>query len=269
MSDPESEVIERFGILNTLIDPSDHPWHGIPYPGSYVIDADGTVIAKFFESRLNLRASAQDLLRAATGETVEAQARPHAGTDAQATNAGEVTVDVSYDGDVMCGGILRDLVVRLQVPAGQHLYSDPAPEGMVATAVDIDPALGLFVRPAKFPEPHAHTLAGTDEVLQVFTGEVTIRVPITHMSRSLTETEDGQMVQRVEGTVNWQSCDDEVCGLPGSRRFALDIPAMGHVGPGDEFTREEGMNLPAHFEKMVTRSGPKDMAQVMAELPED
>ena len=32
LSDPDSEVIESFGILNTLIPPDDHPWYGIPSP---------------------------------------------------------------------------------------------------------------------------------------------------------------------------------------------------------------------------------------------
>jgi hypothetical protein len=41
LSDPDSEVIRSFGILNSLIDPNDHPWYGILYPGNYVINADG------------------------------------------------------------------------------------------------------------------------------------------------------------------------------------------------------------------------------------
>ncbi len=38
LSDPDSQVIRSFGILNTLIDPTDHPWYGIPYPGTYVLN---------------------------------------------------------------------------------------------------------------------------------------------------------------------------------------------------------------------------------------
>ena len=33
LSDPDSEVITSFGILNTLIPPDDHPWYGLPFPG--------------------------------------------------------------------------------------------------------------------------------------------------------------------------------------------------------------------------------------------
>ena len=31
LSDPNSEVIRAFGILNTLIPPDEHPWYGIPF----------------------------------------------------------------------------------------------------------------------------------------------------------------------------------------------------------------------------------------------
>lgn len=70
LSDPDSEIIERFGILNTLIEADDHPWYGIPFPGTYVIDANGVIIAKFFEPNLALRASADQLRRAAIGKDV-------------------------------------------------------------------------------------------------------------------------------------------------------------------------------------------------------
>ncbi len=43
LSDPDSEVIRSFGILNTLINPDDHPWYGIPFPGTYVVGADGVI----------------------------------------------------------------------------------------------------------------------------------------------------------------------------------------------------------------------------------
>ena len=70
LSDPDSEIIERFGILNTLIESDDHPWYGIPFPGSYAVDAGGTIVAKFFEANLALRANADQLLRAALGEPI-------------------------------------------------------------------------------------------------------------------------------------------------------------------------------------------------------
>ena len=64
LSDPESEVIRSFDILNTLIDPDDHPWYGIPYPGTYVVNADGAITHKFFDNNLAVRTGPEQLLRA-------------------------------------------------------------------------------------------------------------------------------------------------------------------------------------------------------------
>lgn len=261
LSDPDSEVIERFGILNTLIDPDDHPWYGIPFPGTYVMDAGGTITAKFFESSLLLRPSAEQLLHAALGETITLPP-----VDAP---PGQVAFDVTFDGEVLRAGVMHDLVVRFVVPDGQHLYGEPVPAGMVATSVEIASDVGLVVKPAILPPTTPHTLTGTGETLQVFEGDVLVRVPLTHLGRSLTRLDDGALVQRVTGTVTWQSCDDDVCHLPRRERFTIDIPAARYDGPGSELTQPNGMDIPAHLTRMVGRRTDKALAQVLAEMAGD
>ena len=61
LSDPDSKVISDFGILNTLIDPNDHPWYGIPYPGTYVINGNGVITHKFFDNNLAVRVGPEQL----------------------------------------------------------------------------------------------------------------------------------------------------------------------------------------------------------------
>jgi hypothetical protein len=255
LADPDSEVITRFGILNTEIASDDHPWFGIPYPGSYVIDADGTVTHKFFEQTLEFRASADDLLRAATGAEVELPpltASPEA-----------VSFDVFFDGPVMQGGVVRDLLVRFAVPEGKHLYGEPAPDAMVATSVTVDPQPGLVARAARFPPTVAHTLADSGETLQVFEGEVTIRIPITHLSRSLTTLDDGSVVQRVTGTVRWQACDDHTCELPASEPFSIDIPAAAHSSAESELKNPDGMDVIAHMTQLAARRTDVPLSELM------
>lgn len=246
LSDPDHEIIERFGILNTLVEVDDHPWYGIPFPGTYVVDGDGTITAKFFENNLFLRASSDQLLRSALGEEIELEPLPERPT--------EVLVDVAVGDDPVGVGVLHDLIVRFAVPEGLHLYGDPVPDGMVATSVDFDEDEGLVVRPAEFPATTEHTLAGTGEVLHIFEGDVTIRVPITHNGRSLQWRDDGSTFVTVAGTVRWQACDDDVCHLPQAHRFELELPAR----PINMFERErpedsERMDFHKHFAKMSER----------------
>ncbi len=246
LSDPNSEIIERFGILNTLTDPDDHPWYGIPFPGSYVVDEGGTIIDKFFESSFMLRPSADQLLRAALGEAVE---QPRAERTAGASE--DVTFDVSFDGQMLNAGVVRDLVVKLNVPQGFHLYGEPVPDGMVATSVEIDDQVGLVVNAPRLPPTSPLTLAGTGETLQVFDGDVEIRIPIAHMTRGVTEDDAGNLVIAVTGTIRWQSCDVHTCQLPRHEPFALSIPAARHNSP-----RGKDANFSEHFAKMSSRRLP-------------
>ncbi len=245
LSDPDSEIIKRFGILNTLTDPDDHPWYGIPFPGTYVIDADGIIIEKFFESSFMLRPSADQLLRAALGKKVDLAA------PTQPRHVEEVTYTVNFDGTVLNAGVVRDLVVELRVPEGYHLYGNPVPEGMVATSVEVDEQVGLVVEAAQLPATAPYTLAGTGETLQVFDGDVEIRVPIAHMSRPLTTNDEGAATLTITGTVRWQSCDADACQLPQRETFTLHVPAARHNTPGH--WTSEGSNFKEHFSKMLAR----------------
>ena len=47
LSDKDSAVIRRYGILNTNI-PRTHMFYGIPFPGEYLVAPDGRVADKVF-----------------------------------------------------------------------------------------------------------------------------------------------------------------------------------------------------------------------------
>ncbi len=48
LADPDSKIIRAFGILNDNFPPG-HQWHGVPFPGTYVVDERGIIRAKFFD----------------------------------------------------------------------------------------------------------------------------------------------------------------------------------------------------------------------------
>lgn len=244
LSDPQSRVIREFGILNTLIAEDDHPWFGIPFPGTYVVDADGIIGSKFFENHLALRPGADQLARAVRGEAVELEA---------ATASQEVGCSVSIDRDPIAPGVLRELIVSLRVPQGQHLYGEPVPAGMVATAVEIDQADELVILDATLPATRTHVLRGTGEELQVYDGDVSIRIPFTHSAplTSLADKAARPTHLSVSGTVRWQACDDEACRLPSSTRFQFELP-LGLINrPGR--AEQGGMDTKALLRAMVDR----------------
>ena len=247
LSDPDSEVIRSFGILNTLIDESDHPWYGIPYPGTYLVDAEGTVTHKFFDSNLAVRAGPEQLLRALRGETVAEVA------NSAAAAPDEVAMSVFLDGDSLTRTVQRDLVVQFKVPEGRHVYAEPAPEGSVAVSVELDPNDRIVQRPLQRPSSEPHTLAGTSETFQVHHDRFEIRMPLT-VNGGLTSEGDANSLT-LSGTVRWQACDDEVCDIPVSRTFELTVPLTD--SPPIALFGDEGIalepNARAHFQRMAER----------------
>ncbi len=247
LSDPNSDVIRSFGILNTTIAEDDHPWYGIPYPGVYVTDSDGVIIEKFFENNFTVRPGPEQLLAALRGEEVALQER----SDSDA----EVTVEVEFEGNSLPVGISRQIVARFSVPEGMHLYEEPVPEGLVAASIELDPDLeGIVAYTAVTPKTQSITLTGDGHTLEVYEGDVVLRLPVAQNGRAMTKDEEGRWVS-ITGRVRWQACDSEACDLPGEQSFDFRVPAgftvMADMGPGEG--RVPPMNGATHFQKMTAR----------------
>jgi hypothetical protein len=244
LSDPDSDVIRSFGILNTLIDPDDHPWYGIPYPGTYVVNPQGEIMHKFFDNNLAVRAGPEQLLRAAQGQTRLESAAREAAPEA-------VQVSVALDGHSLAPMVQRDLVVRFSVPAGRHVYAEPAPEGAVAVDLILDKNDRLVQRPLARPASVPHTLAGTGESFHVHHDVFELRMPLTANGAP----GGGAAEITFSGEVRWQSCDDEVCDIPTSRRFELTLPVA--ESPAVALRGKKGRalepNAMAHFQRMSKR----------------
>jgi hypothetical protein len=245
LSDPDSAVINDFGILNTSIPPDDHPWYGIPFPGAYVIAADGTITAKFFEHNFAVRSGPEQMLAAALGQAFEVEA---------ATPVEQVSVEISFEGDRLPMGVTREIVATFRVPSGQHLYGEPVPVGLVAAAIQVTNSPGILTYTALAPVTSPLTLAGSGDTLQVYEGDVVLRLPVAQNARAM-EKVDGVRTVTVSGTVRWQACDENECGLPASQDFSFQVeagfPVLSDMGPGEG--RVPAMNGAAHFKKMIDR----------------
>ena len=256
LSDIDSEVIRAYGILNDQVAPEDGFFYGIPYPGVYVTDEEGRVAAKFFHGTYKKRDSAELLIAAATGNMV---LKP----DAPSATGGDddIVLNVSLQGGRgdLRQGMVREIVVRFELPEGLHIYGEPVPEGMVATEVTIEGAPGLMVEPAVLPPTHTLALRGIGHELQVWSGTVDIRVPVYAASELATEVAPlANESTTVEVVVRYQACDHDTCLLPRMERFRLEIPLDVtevpaipiHQGHGQ---REGNYDGTPHFKRLLAR----------------
>ncbi len=256
LSDIDSEVIRAFGILNDQVAPEDGFFYGIPYPGVYVTDEEGRVVAKFFHGTYKKRDSAELLIAAATGDVA---LEP----DAPSATGGDdgIVLNVSLQGGRgdLRQGMVREVVARFELPYGLHIYGEPVPEGMVATEVTVEGPPGLMVEPAILPPTRTLALRGTGHELQVWSGTVDIRVPVYAASELVTEVAPlAHDSTTVDVVVRYQACDDDTCLLPRMERFKLEIPLDVtevpaipiHQGHGQ---REGNYDGTPHFKRLLAR----------------
>lgn len=247
LSDPDSQVIRQFGILNTLIGEEEVPWFGIPFPGSYVVNSDGRITHKFFEHNLAVRAGPERFLRSILGD-------PTGPMPAAADQPERAVAQVFLDGDTLPVSVQRELIARISVPEGRHVYASPAPSGVVGLELELDSNPRLVVRDPIRPASAPHRLAGSGESFEVHRGIVQLRLPIA-VNGALTADGPGTEIT-LSGSLRWQTCDDEVCDVPENHRFELRVPTTGAVLPGirpASAAASREPNAARHFQHLVER----------------
>ncbi len=256
LSDVDSAVIKRFGILNDTVQPGDAMLYGIPYPGSYVCDGDGVVIAKFFHDTYKKRDSPELLLDAALGRV---QLDPDLPGDRRADPEVAVTATVHGGRGTLRQGIVRHLVLRFELADSLHVYGAPAPDGMVPLTIELSGPPGLVFEDVRLPPTKPLLLEGMNLTLQVWSGTFDASVPFYATGELASETRPLETpAAAIDIQVRFQACDDNTCLLPRTESFELtlpldvvDVPNLGvHTGHGQ---REGTFDASPHFRRLLRR----------------
>ena len=219
LSDPDSAVINQYGILNTEV-PEDHRLYGMPFPGAYLVDADGRITQKHFNTNYRVRESAEMVIRGDLGEWYDPDDYPSA--------TGGAVVSASLGSRELKPFSRVDLLVRIDLPEGRHAYGEPVPEGLVATSVTVTGPEELRAEAPVMPSTRPLFVEGVGEELQVFEGDIHIRVPISYRAA---EAPDGGDTVPIGIEVRYPACDELVCFLPAEERLTLDAPLGAHLRP--------------------------------------
>ena len=256
LSDVHSEVIRRYGILNDRVQPGDAVLYGIPYPGVFVCDEAGIVISKFFHDSYKKRDSPELLLDAALGRVVldDRAPRVQGGDDTV-----RVTAAVHGGKGTIRQGIIRQLLVRFELPEGLHVYGEPVPAGMIPVDVRIEGPPGLVVLAPIYPPTESLHLQNAGVTLPVWSGTVDILIPFYAVGELASEVRPlDQTSATLDITVRYQACDDRTCLLPRTETLRLevpldviDIPAIPlHQGHGQREGNYDGM---VHLKRLMRR----------------
>jgi hypothetical protein len=207
LSDPGSRVIRAFGILNDADYPAGHLAHGVPYPGTFVLDPKGIVRSRFFEKTYVERRTAASML-ALSGETPGVAAR-EASTPAFDLRASASNAEAAP-------GQRVTLVLDFEMKPKLHAYA-PGVRGYRPLRLVLDPQPLVTVHEPAFPASRPYLFAPLDETVPVFEGRFRITQDLTlgdgRALADLLKTADPRL--DVTGRLEYQACSDTVCYAPG------------------------------------------------------
>ena len=204
LSDSGSKIIRSFGILNPTV-PAGNMAYGIPNPGTYILDALGVVVAKYFEDDYRERYTAGDILLRKYG--VEPP-------NHQTFSGKHVQLTVSSSDRSVLGGERVALSIDVDLKPGLHVYA-PGVEGYIPIEWTMKPAEAASVLPASFPPSKMLHLAAIDETVPVYQGHFRLTREIQWAPEAkLKPLLDAGGQLTLEGALRYQACDDRLCYIP-------------------------------------------------------
>ena len=219
LSDEGSKIIRELGLFNDHvyehhavygIPKQDRHW-GVPYPGAFLLDAQGRVMQKHFQQSYRERETGVALLEHGFG----AESSVH-GAEVR-THPEGLEVRAYLDSETYRFFQRLWLTVELIIAPGLHVYGRPISEGYIPLSIEVSPIPGLVVGAPEFPMPHPYRVEELDEELSVYEGKVAVALPLTF-------TQEGDD-QTVRVTVRYQACSATDCLLPSTVRLELPVKA--------------------------------------------
>jgi len=208
LSDARSAAIRRLGLLDPL--PSDY---AVPYAGSFILDAQGRVTAKFFESETQYRRTAASILAL--------DGAPAAGTPLAAPH---FTARAWSSNRVLAPGQRITLGVDLELPPDHHVY---APGAAVYRGLDLklDGAAIYEIGTLRAPASRPLFFAPLRETVPVLDGRVRVSRDVVAKWRPALKKlgKAASAPASVVGTLEYQVCTEVVCHPPGSLPVRFDL----------------------------------------------
>ena len=207
LADPESKMIRDFGVLNTSV-PRDHLWYGVPYPGTFVVDANGIVQAKYFESSYRDRYSAPTILLREFDSV--------AGTRQTTVQTNYLAMTYYATRDRVRPNLRFTVVADFQLPPKMHVYA-PEVKTYIPIRFELDPSSHFVLHATEYPKSEILYLPAIQEAVPVYQGKFRIMQDVTMAgSQVLQPILSGSREVKLTGKLYYQACDDKICYLPES-----------------------------------------------------
>jgi hypothetical protein len=217
LADPKSELIQRFGVLNTT---ATGFTEGMAYPGFIYIGPDRKIRETFFEKQYATRFTANNILTRLFPELAE--------SDLRTLSAPHLQLQLGQSDVVVGPGSRVTLTLEVTLPPDLHVYA-PGARGYKPLMLEMEPIPEVNLRPAKYPEPKVLFLPAIHEQAPVFDGKFRISQDVVvsysdTFRASLGENKNsaGRSIT-LKGTLLYQACDATICYLPDRVPVSWDL----------------------------------------------
>lgn len=230
LSDPDSAIIRRFGLLNPEY-PEGDPAHGVPYAVTFVTDEHGVVRSKFFEGSYVNRRTAASIL-ALEGESI---------APAEDVKAEHLTARTFLSNQEAFPGNRLTLIADIELAKGLHAYA-PGSKGYRALELRLDPQPLVSFGETVYPPAHPYLFRPLNETVPVFEGRLRLVRDVTLAGgkemADLLRSPDPRLT--IRGSLEYQVCSDHVCYPPRTLplSWTLEVRPLDRERPPEALRRE-------------------------------
>jgi peroxiredoxin len=219
LADPKSEVIERFGVLNTS---ATGFTKGMSYPGFIYVSPDGRIQETFFE---------EDYQTRYTGNSVLTKIFPELATTAvRDVPAPHLQLKLTQTDEIVSPGNRVTLIAELSLPKDLHVYA-PGVQGYKPVALELGAVPQATLHPATYPPSKTLLLPAIGEKVPVFEGRFRIKQDVTisfdkDFSQALAAGPASGTPLTLNGNLQYQACDSKICYPPTSIPVSWQLTVM-------------------------------------------
>ena len=213
IADPESKVIESFGLRNPNTQPGTRVY-GMAFPGIYIVDANGVVQEKFFNESHRQRMTVDSVLMSVYG------AGDAGGQRIEADVQQQFRLEAYPSEEVLQPGNRFILVAEFDMYEKAHLYAPGSDYRAVNLKVDENQY--FQAGDLNLPEAEIMRLEVIDESVPVYRGKVRITREV-----ALSPHFEGETID-LGATLEYQTCDDELCYEPSSMPLTFSLKVTSH-----------------------------------------
>lgn len=218
LSDEGSAIIRRYGLLNPEY-PEGSRAHGVPYPGTFILDPKGVVQARFFETVYQERNTVASILTkrgvAGSGPSVTA-------------STPQITVQALASDQIVAPGSRLTLMIEITPARGMHVYA-PGRHTYQVVRFAVTPEPWLTAHPTVYPPSEIYYFAPLDERVETYQRPFTLQQDLTVLATAEAQRLlAGRTSLTVAGRLEYQACDDRLCYAPASvpLAFTFDLTPL-------------------------------------------